>query len=131
MGVYHERDTKKPSGGKRRYNYKVKRKALFGRYFVPTILASEGEKEVRKKIRVRGGGFKLRLKRVVFANVIDKKTGKAFKAKILEIVETPANREYKRRNIITKGTVIKTEKGDAVVISRPGQDGVINAILIS
>ncbi|MCE4614127.1 MAG: 30S ribosomal protein S8e [Desulfurococcales archaeon] len=130
MAVYHERDRKKPSGGKRRYNYKAKKRALSGRYFVPTILASE-EKEERKKLRVRGGGFKLRLNKAVYANVIDKKAGTAFRAKVLEVSETPANREYKRRNIITKGTVIETEKGLAVVVSRPGQEGVINAVLVS
>ena len=131
MGVYHERDRKKLSGGKRRYNYKAKRRALSGRYFVPTVLAAEVEKEERRKLRIRGGGFKLRLKKAVYANVIEKKSGRAFRAKILEVSETPANREYKRRNIITKGTVIKTEKGSAVVVSRPGQDGVINAVLVS
>ncbi|HID05027.1 MAG TPA: hypothetical protein EYP20_04390, partial [Aigarchaeota archaeon] len=31
---------------------------------------------------------------------------------------------------ITKGTIIETELGKAVVTSRPGQDGVINAILL-
>jgi len=35
-----------------------------------------------------------------------------------------------RRNIITKGAVIKTEKGPARVTSRPGQHGIINAILL-
>jgi small subunit ribosomal protein S8e len=131
MGVYHEKDRKKPSGGKRRYNYKVKRRALSGRYFIPTVLMPEIEKEEKRKLRVRGGGFKLRLKKAIYANVIDKRTGKAFRAKILEVTETPSNREYKRRNIITKGTIIKTEKGEAVVVSRPGQDGVINAVLVS
>jgi small subunit ribosomal protein S8e len=35
-----------------------------------------------------------------------------------------------RRNIITKGAVIKTELGDAKVTNRPGQDGLINAVLL-
>ena len=131
MGVYHERDNKKPSGGKRRYSYKVKRKALNGRYFVPAVLSVESEKETRVKIRVRGGNTKVRLKRVKYANVVDRKSGKAFKSEIISVVETPANREYKRRNIITRGTVIETRHGKAVVVSRPGQDGVVNAVLTS
>jgi small subunit ribosomal protein S8e len=45
-------------------------------------------------------------------------------------VENPANPHYVRRNIITKGAVIKTELGNAKVTSRPGQDGVVNAALI-
>ena len=52
------------------------------------------------------------------------------KLKITAVVENPANRHFVRRNIITKGTVIETEKGKARITSRPGQEGVINAILI-
>ena len=33
-----------------------------------------------------------------------------------------ANRHYVRRNILTKGTVITTDKGNAVITSRPGQE---------
>ncbi|HNJ81368.1 MAG TPA: 30S ribosomal protein S8e, partial [Methanoregulaceae archaeon] len=32
--------------------------------------------------------------------------------------------------LLTKGAVIRTEMGRARIISRPGQDGVINAILL-
>ncbi|MEA1999387.1 MAG: 30S ribosomal protein S8e, partial [Euryarchaeota archaeon] len=37
---------------------------------------------------------------------------------------------FARRNITTKGAVIETELGDAVVTNRPGQDGIVNAKLI-
>ncbi|MCD6558125.1 MAG: 30S ribosomal protein S8e, partial [Candidatus Aenigmarchaeota archaeon] len=37
---------------------------------------------------------------------------------------------FVRRNIITKGAIIMTEDGRAVVTNRPGQEGVINAKLI-
>ncbi|MEK6848627.1 MAG: 30S ribosomal protein S8e, partial [Nanoarchaeota archaeon] len=43
----------------------------------------------------------------------------------------PANRHFIRRNIMTKGSVIDTELGKARITSRPGQDGVVNAVLIS
>jgi len=36
-----------------------------------------------------------------------------------------------RRNILTRGAVIKTEIGDARITNRPGQDGVVNAILLT
>ena len=65
------------------------------------------------------------------ANVLDPKTKKYEQLKIKTIVENPANRHFVRRNIITKGSVIETEKGKARVTSRPGQEAVINAILIS
>ncbi|HJJ40868.1 MAG TPA: 30S ribosomal protein S8e, partial [Methanocorpusculum sp.] len=33
-------------------------------------------------------------------------------------------------NLMTKGAVISTDLGKARIVSRPGQDGVINAVLI-
>jgi len=35
-----------------------------------------------------------------------------------------------RRNILTKGAVVKTEIGLAKVTSKPGQDGIVNAVLM-
>ncbi|MCE4622698.1 MAG: 30S ribosomal protein S8e, partial [Desulfurococcales archaeon] len=32
--------------------------------------------------------------------------------------------------IIVKGAIIETTEGKAIVTSRPGQDGVVNAVLI-
>ena len=129
MGVYQWRDHKKRTGGKRNWYYKVKRKAAFGRPFVPAILAEEEKHEVRH-IRARGGNVKLRLRKTYFAIVADPETGKTRKVKIRAVVATPANREYARRNIIVKGAIIDTEIGRARVTSRPGQDGIVNAVLI-
>ena len=129
MGVYQWRDHKKRTGGKRNWYYKVKRKYAMGRPFVPTVLSPEEKHEVRK-IRARGGNVKLRLRKTYFAVVADPETGKTKKVRIKAVVETPANREYARRNIIVKGTIIDTELGLARVTSRPGQDGVVNAVLI-
>ncbi|MEM1694864.1 MAG: 30S ribosomal protein S8e, partial [Ignisphaera sp.] len=77
-----------------------------------------------------GGNTKVRLRYAVYANVFNPKTGQFTKARITAVVETPANREYARRGIIVKGTVIQTEIGRARVVSRPSQDGVVNAVLI-
>ena len=52
------------------------------------------------------------------------------KLKIEQVLENPANRNFVRRSILTKGTIIKTSKGNARIVSRPGQEGVINAILV-
>ncbi|HDJ25717.1 MAG TPA: 30S ribosomal protein S8e, partial [Candidatus Bathyarchaeota archaeon] len=49
---------------------------------------------------------------------------------ILRVVKNPANVDYDRRGVITKGTIIETPIGRAVVTSRPGQDGVVNAVLL-
>jgi small subunit ribosomal protein S8e len=46
------------------------------------------------------------------------------------VTKNPANKDYERRGVITKGAVLETEIGLAKVLSRPGQDGVINAVLI-
>jgi len=92
-------------------------------------LTHVSEERRLKKVRARGGNIKLRLLRVNEAVVVDKE-GRARKVKIEMVVDNPANKHFVRRNIITKGAIIKTELGDAKVTSRPGQDGVVNAVLI-
>ncbi len=127
MGIYQGNDLRKPTGGRKRSYKKVKPKALLGRPFTETKL---GSRDKVKLDRVRGGNIKVRLKEAATANVIDPRTGKASKVRILRVVSTPAHREYARRGIITKGAIIETEIGRARVTSRPGQEGVINAVLI-
>ena len=127
MGVYQGNDLKKPTGGRKWRHQKVKRKYWMGRYPTHTRLSNVDK---RKKIRVRGGNYKVRLKYAAYANVIDPETHQAKKVRITAVVETPANPNYARMNIITKGTIIETELGRAIVTSRPGQDGVVNAVLL-
>ncbi len=98
-----------------------------GRPFVPTVLAEEEE---RKRIEGMGYTEKVRLRKAMYANVADK-SGKVRKVKILRLVENAANREFVRSNVITKGAIIETEIGLARVTSRPNQDGVVNAVLLS
>ncbi|RUM47500.1 MAG: 30S ribosomal protein S8e [Hyperthermus sp.] len=128
MGVYQGNDLKKPSGGRKWRHQKVKRKYWMGRYPTHTRLSSD--REVRELVRVRGGNVKVRLKRAVYANVVDPDSNRARRVRILRVIETPDNPNYARMNIITKGTIIETEAGVARVTSRPGQDGVVNAVLI-
>ncbi|MCJ7771473.1 30S ribosomal protein S8e, partial [Candidatus Bathyarchaeota archaeon] len=52
------------------------------------------------------------------------------KMEILRVVRSPVSADYNRRRIVTKGAVIATKLGEAVVTSRPGQDGIVNALLI-
>ncbi|NIQ06207.1 MAG: 30S ribosomal protein S8e, partial [Candidatus Korarchaeota archaeon] len=66
-----------------------------------------------------------------FACVTDPKSGKTEKVEIKSVIENPANADYDRRGVITKGAIIETSKGNARVTSRPGQHGVINAVLTS
>jgi small subunit ribosomal protein S8e len=65
-----------------------------------------------------------------FANV-SSGSGKVTKSKIIRVKSSPANRDYQRRGVITKGAVLETEAGEAVVTSRPTADGVVNAVLTS
>ena len=74
---------------------------------------------------------KVRVLRTNVVNVVDTKKNKTFKTKIIQVVENPANPHYVRRNIITKGAIIETEAGNARVTSRPGQHGVLNAVLLA
>jgi len=68
---------------------------------------------------------------VVFSDVanVSDKTGKTVKTKILRVKKSPANRDYERRGVITKGSLLETEAGEALVTSRPTDDGVVNATL--
>jgi len=106
--------------------FRKKRKYELGRDQVETLI---GDRKI-KKVRVRGGNFKIKVFRDKYANVYIPKEGKVVKAEILSVVENPAHVHYARRNVITKGAIIKTNVGEAKVTSRPNQHGVINAILI-
>lgn len=118
--------SKRKSSGKKKKGYRGKR--LFERGSFPS-LTRIGEASIRV-VRTKGGSVKRKALLRNVANVLDTKSNKWHKAKIMTVVENPANRHYIRRNIMTKGTVIETEKGKARITSRPGQDGVINAVLI-
>ncbi|MCD6279095.1 MAG: 30S ribosomal protein S8e [Desulfurococcales archaeon] len=125
MSVYQGKDFRKITGGRRRPHRK-KRKYELGRFPTLTMLSNSERITVQ---RVRGGDVKIRVKKTAYANVTDPSEGITKRVKILKVVRTPANREYARRGIITKGTLIETELGLAKVTSRPGQDGVVNAVL--
>ena len=85
----------------------------------------------RKLERTTGGNEKVRALRAQYANVTNTANGDTRKAKIEKVEENGANPNYVRRNLLTKGAIIKTEIGRARIVSRPGQDGVINAVLLA
>ncbi|MBU3966890.1 MAG: 30S ribosomal protein S8e [Euryarchaeota archaeon] len=85
---------------------------------------------IRKRERTLGGTIKMKLLRDSTVIVTDPKTKTAKKVKIQTVSGNPANIHYIRRNILTKGAIIKTELGVARVTNRPGQEGSINAMLI-
>ncbi len=85
---------------------------------------------VKATKRGAGGNISIGLRSVDVANVSDLSSGKTTKSKIIRVTANPANREYERRGVITKGATIETELGLARVTSRPGDEGVVNAVLV-
>lgn len=127
MSVWHgDMRKQKPSGGRRRA-YRKKRKSELGSFPAETTL---GELK-RKTEKERGGNRKLKLLRGKHVCVTDPKTGKTEKAEITRVAKNPANVDYDRRGVITKGAIVETASGLARITSRPGQDGVLNAVLVN
>ena len=126
MALSQVRSKRKKTGG-RYVDYRKKRLHELGRDPSFTKL---GKKRIQV-IRVMGSNRKLRLLGADTANLYDSKTKTFKQVKIKTITDNPANRHFIRRNIMTKGSVIDTEAGKARITSRPGQDGVVNAVLIS
>lgn len=124
MAIQQARSKRKASGGVYKSTL-PKRKHSIGR--LPTMTKVGGEKQ--KVVRTKGGNQKHRVLNVEKVNVTDAK-GKAAVVKIKNVSENPANRYFVRRNVLTMGTIIETEKGKARVTSRPGQDGTVNAVLL-
>lgn len=124
MAISQSRSRRKPSGALYR-PYRKKKEYELGSSPTFTKL---GNRKV-KQDRILGGHIKYRLLNVDYVNVFSK--GKCQKIKINNVIETPANRHYVRRNIITKGTVVETEIGKVKITSRPGQEGGLNGILVT
>ncbi|GEM_PF-258911 len=129
MVQYHKQPKTKASGtgGKKRSN-RDKILAHFGGFFSRTHFNKEAKEEKRETRRVKGGAAKQAGKLVLFATVASK--GSVKKAKILNVAQSPDNPHHSRENIITRGAIIETDLGKARVTSRPGQHGVVNAVLI-
>ncbi len=126
MAISQAKSKKSPSGSRYR-NYRKKTKHELGSS--PTLTKVDENK--RKKLRILGNNTKSRVLSANEVNLLDPKTRKATKAKIIGVTGNTANRYFVRRNILTKGCVIKTDKGEARVTSRPGQTGTVNAVLIN
>lgn len=87
--------------------------------------------QIKRKCReLWGGNKKLKIFSANYINVTDINTNKTSKVKILRFESNLASKDYNRRHIITKGAIVETELGKVKVTSRPGQQGVINGVLI-
>ena len=120
------RSVRKPSGG-RYHTSRGKKRSEIGRAPAETHIGEE-----RKKIvRTYGGNRKVRALRMDYATVANPATGETRTAKIEAVEANSANPNYVRRGLLTRGAVIRTDMGRARIVSRPGQDGVVNAVLLA
>ena len=116
--------TSKITGG-RRHPLKTRQKFQTDRYPNEALM---GDQETRTR-KTRGNNRKTGLKTASHVNLV-LPDAKIKRTKIIRVLENQTNNDYQRRGVITKGAVIETEDGKCKVISRPGQCGIINAILL-
>ncbi len=127
MAISQLRSLRRASGGRYKQQGRKKKSYELGREPALTKI----DKKRSKYVRTKGNNSKVRLLSSDTANLFDPKTKKYEQTKIKAVTENPANRHFVRRNIMNKGTIIETEKGKARITSRPGQDGSVNAVLLS
>jgi len=116
--------TSKITGG-RRIPLRTRRKYEIDRY--PNEAINGAQVTITR--RIRGNNNKTALKSIDFVNLA---TGEAKvkKTKIIKVLENATNNDYRRRGIITKGAILETQEGKCRVVSKPGQNGIVNAILL-
>lgn len=133
MTEWHNKSKRKPTGGRLRTDRRSDKKLYSkgGTFSATKVSAKENDSY---SVSAIGGNSKLKLREAKTASVLDPSSGKSQKMEIATVVENLSNREFARRNILTKGAIIEVKKGSetlkAKVTSRPGQSGVVNAILI-
>jgi small subunit ribosomal protein S8e len=116
--------TSKITGGRRK-PARIRRKSEIDRYPNEPVIGAQ----VTITRRVRGNNTKTALKTIDFVNV-SSGDSKVKKLKILKVISNATNNDYQRRGIITKGAILETEQGNCRVVSKPGQSGTVNAVLI-
>lgn len=114
MANNQHRSIRKVSGSKYIAGNKQKAHELGGLAAHTTV----ADARVKTK-RVMGGNTKAQL---LSANKVIIADGKSVKTATIEsVTENPANINFTRRNVITKGAIVKTDLGEVVITSRPGQ----------
>ncbi|MFH1439183.1 MAG: 30S ribosomal protein S8e [Candidatus Woesearchaeota archaeon] len=124
--VITQHRSKRSSTGSRFRAHRRKRKFESGNSPTLPVLGDRTPKLVRTK----GGNSKLKILKEQFINLMDPNSKKASKVKIKNVVDCPANKQYTRRNILTKGTIVDTDNGKARITNRPAQDGCVAGVLV-
>ncbi len=116
--------TSKITGG-RRHPLRTRRKYETDRY--PNEPINGAQMTITR--HTRGKNSKTDLKSVDFVN-LSTGVAKVKKSKIIKVLDNATNNDYKRRVIITKGAIIEIQEGKCRIVSRPGQNGIANAVLL-
>ena len=115
--------TSKITGG-RRHPLRSRKKHRMSRFPNEALIGEQ----ITVTRKVHGKNVKTAIKTIDTVNlIIDSKTKKV---KILKVLENATNNDYQRRGVISKGAILETAEGKCQVMSRPGQHGIVNAVLI-
>lgn len=124
MPVVHGDSRRKSTGGRKYPNSKRKKREIGGEFSETEL----GDHEVKHK-DARGSGEKVALQQTSTVSV-SQDDGTTTQADIEAVVENPANPDYVRRDIITKGTIVRTSEGRVRITSRPGQNGSLSGVAV-
>jgi small subunit ribosomal protein S8e len=116
--------TRKITGGIR-HPLKSRRKFQTDRYPNEALMGEQ----VTVTRKTRGNNRKTSLKTANVVNVV-LANGKTKSSEILKVLANQTNNDYQRRGVITKGAIVETKDGECKIVSRPGQDGTLNGILV-
>ncbi len=115
--------TSKITGG-RRHVLRSRRKYEIDRFPNEALIGDQ----ITITRKVRGKNIKTSIKTIDSVNLaLDSKIKRV---KIIKVLENATNNDYQRRGVISKGAILETEEGKCRVVSRPGQHGTVNAILV-
>lgn len=114
---------RKISGGRYKKNRKKRLHELPGQ--TRNVKLGEIKRKTQKTIGKKRKTFLLK------ANMINVKIGnKIHRLEIKNVIETPSNRFLARQNILSKGTIVQTDKGKVKITNRPSQEAMVNGVLI-
>jgi small subunit ribosomal protein S8e len=123
MAYSQFRSHRKPTGGR----YKNTRSHPISEHGSEPMNTRIEKKRVKT---VKGLGSTTKRKAFGLTQISVMKDGKAVKTEMTSVLENPANRNYVRRNIITKGTIVDTPEGKVRVTNRPSNEGHVVGVLI-
>ena len=116
--------TSKITGGIR-HPLKSRRKFQIDRYPNEALIGEQ----LTVTRKTRGNNRKTSIKTANVVN-ISLGNGKIKNSELIKVLENQTNNDYQRRGVITKGAIVETKDGECRIVSRPGQDGTLNGILI-